>query len=328
MGNPIISVEHLYKSYGSLKAVENLSFEVEASTCYAFLGPNGAGKSTMMRTLYAKAIPDPRPETRIRVLGFDPRSNQLEVKSRCGVVPQDNSLDVELNVEENLEIYGKLYGLPRRYTRERIDYLLEFMELTEKRKSRVRELSGGMQRRLIIARGLINNPALLILDEPTTGLDPQVRHVIWDKLRSLMREGVTILLTTHYMDEAFQISDKLLIMDKGHKVLEGHPATLLEEHMERHVLELFLPELEEEIRDLVGATAPGPGSDGDGRNGGNGGPGLRREASAQRVLYYANEAEALQRISQKLKPGQYFLRPANLEDLFLKTTGRHLNEAQ
>lgn len=188
------------------------------------------------------------------------------------------------------------------------------MELTEKRKSRVRELSGGMQRRLIIARGLINNPALLILDEPTTGLDPQVRHLIWDKLRSLMREGVTVLLTTHYMDEAFQISDKLLIMDKGRKVLEGHPGSLLETHMERHVLELFRPELEAEM--------------GAGHSGNGGGAGLRREASSQRVLYYADEAEDLERLVAKLRPGDYFLRPANLEDLFLKTTGRHLNEVQ
>ncbi len=313
MGNSIISVEHLYKSYGELKAVSDLSFEVEASTCYAFLGPNGAGKSTMMRTLYGKAIPDANPETHMRVLGFDPRSQELEVKSRCGVVPQDNSLDVELNVEDNLKIFARLYGLPRRYAADRIDYLLDFMELGEKRKARVRELSGGMQRRLIIARGLINSPALLILDEPTTGLDPQVRHLIWDKLRSLMREGVTVLLTTHYMDEAFQISDKLLIMDKGKKVLEGHPGSLLEAHMERHVLELFRPELEVEI-----------GVDPEG----NGDAGFRREASSQRVLYYADEAEALQRLTEKLRPGDYFLRPANLEDLFLKTTGRHLNEVQ
>ncbi|MFW5842742.1 MAG: ABC transporter ATP-binding protein [Spirochaetota bacterium] len=317
MGNPVISVEHLHKSYGELEAVSDLSFEVEPSTCYAFLGPNGAGKSTMMRTLYGKAVPDPRPETHIRVLGFDPRSHELEVKSRCGVVPQDNSLDVELNVEDNLKIYARLYGLPRTFTRERIDYLLEFMELTEKRRSRVRELSGGMQRRLIIARGLINNPALLILDEPTTGLDPQVRHLIWDKLRGLMREGVTVLLTTHYMDEAFQISDKLLIMDRGKKVLEGHPGTLLEAHMERHVLELFRPELEAEI-----------GVDPKVAGNGGGAAGLRREASSQRVLYYADEAEALKRLADKLRPGDYFLRPANLEDLFLKTTGRHLNEVQ
>ena len=309
MGNPAISVEHLYKSYGALTAVEDLSFEVEASTCFAFLGPNGAGKSTMMKTLYAKATPDRHDRTRMRVLGFDPRSNELEVKSRCGVVPQENSLDLELNVEENLHIFARLCGLPRRSTAGRINYLLHFMELTEKRRSRVRELSGGMKRRLVIARALINSPALLILDEPTTGLDPQVRQLIWDKLRSLKREGVTILLTTHYMDEAYQIADELLIMDRGRKVLEGKPSTLLEEHMERHVLEVFKP----------GSTALPTESVGSG---------IRQEVSAERLLYYANETAILESITRALRPGDYFLRQANLEDLFLKTTGRHLNEAQ
>ena len=309
MGNPAIRVAHLYKSYGTLTAVEDLSFIVEASTCFAFLGPNGAGKSTMMKTLYAKATPDRHDRTRIRVLGFDPRFNELEVKSRCGVVPQENSLDLELNLEENLHIFARLCGIPRRATGGRIDYLLEFMELTEKRRARVRELSGGMKRRLVIARALINNPALLILDEPTTGLDPQVRQLIWDKLRNLKREGVTILLTTHYMDEAYQIADELLIMDRGRKVLEGNPAALLEEHMERHVLEIFKPD---------SATPPTESVD----------VAIRREISAERLLYYANEPDILESLTRGLRPGDYFLRQANLEDLFLKTTGRHLNEAQ
>ncbi len=315
MGNPIISVDHLYKSYGDLTAVNDLSFSVAASTCYAFLGPNGAGKSTMMRTLYGKAIPDVREDTRIRVLGFDPRTNELDVKSRCGVVPQENSLDVELNVEDNLKIFARLYGIPRPLTVDRIEYLLDFMELTERRRSRVRQLSGGMKRRLTIARALINSPALLILDEPTTGLDPQVRQLIWDKLRSLKREGVTILLTTHYMDEAFQIADELLIMDKGLKVLEGHPGRLVEDHMERHVLELYRPDLEAEVDRL---HASGTASEN----------GVRKEASAERVLYYSNDALPLQALAKGLRPGDYFLRQANLEDLFLKATGRHLNEAQ
>jgi lipooligosaccharide transport system ATP-binding protein len=310
MMEPLIRVRHLYKSYGHLVAVRDLDFDVAPATCFAFLGPNGAGKTTMMKTLYGKADPDDREETEISVLGYDPRTHELEVKARSGVVPQENSLDVELNVLQNLRIFANFYGIPWRKARDRVDYLLDFMELEEKRSSKVRELSGGMQRRLIIARALLNNPSLLILDEPTTGLDPQVRQLIWDKLRSLKRSGVTVLLTTHYMDEAFQIADSVLIMDHGNKVLEGHPRKLLEDNMESHVLELINLDARDAVEALI--------SDGQ----------VRTEGSGERVLYYSSDVDTLERMSRTLAAGDYHLRQSNLEDLFLKSTGRSLNVFQ
>jgi lipooligosaccharide transport system ATP-binding protein len=310
MAEPLIHARHLYKSYGDLVAVDDLDFDVPPARCFAFLGPNGAGKTTMMKTLYGKADPDERADTEIRVLGFDPRSDELEVKARSGVVPQENSLDVELNVLQNLRIFSNFYGIPWRRAKDRVDYLLEFMELEEKRTAKVRELSGGMQRRLIIARALLNNPSLLILDEPTTGLDPQVRQLIWDKLRSLKRSGVTVLLTTHYMDEAFQIADSVLIMDHGKKVLEGHPGELIERHIESHVLELIELEARASVEQHI--------EDGE----------VRVEDSGERVLYYSSDLDRLQAMSRSLGPGSYQLRQSNLEDLFLKSTGRSLNVHQ
>ncbi len=310
MQNKVIEVEHLYKSYTNVQAVVDLSFEVEQSTCFGFLGPNGAGKTTMMKTLYGRAVPDSREDTRIHVFDLDPRSHELQIKSRSGVVPQEDSLDVELNVIQNLRIFSNLYGIPWSAARPRIDYLLDFMELGEKRKAKVKELSGGMKRRLIIARALLDNPSLLILDEPTTGLDPQVRHLIWDKIRDLKREGVTILLTTHYMDEAYQMSDRIIIMDKGKKVVEGVPQALLEEYMEHHVLELLDPS-----QATIAETAGGNGD-------------IRKDGSDSRILYYSNNLDILRKMTEQLKPGQYYLRQVNLEDLFLRTTGRSLNEKQ
>ena len=310
MPKPVIDVHHLHKSFGEIRAVNDLDFQVEEGSCVSFLGPNGAGKTTMMKTLYGKAKPDDRPETEISVFGFDPRRNELEIKARSGVVPQENSLDVELNVLQNMRIYSNFYHIPWSKARDRIEYLLDFMELRVKEGARVRELSGGMQRRLIIARALLNSPALLILDEPTTGLDPQVRQLIWDKLRNLKRAGVTVLLTTHYMDEAYQISDRVLVMDKGNKVLEGAPQALLEEHMESHVLELIDPSKTEVVEH--------PGLDGQ----------IRKESSGERVLYYGHDLNELQRMTRSLTPGQYYLRQVNLEDLFMKVTGRSLNELQ
>lgn len=306
----VIEVDHLYKSYTDVQAVIDLSFQVHDSTCFGFLGPNGAGKTTMMKTLYGRATPDEREDTRMQVFGLDPREHELQIKTRSGVVPQEDSLDVELNVVQNLRIFSNLYGIPWPAARKRIDYLLDFMELGEKRKAKVKELSGGMKRRLIIARALLNNPSLLILDEPTTGLDPQVRHLIWDKIRDLKREGVTILLTTHYMDEAYQMADRIIIMDHGRKVVEGEPQALLDEYMERHVLELLDP--------AQSHVAEAAGSDGE----------VRRDGSESRALYYSNSLDVLKAMSDALQPGQYYLRQSNLEDLFLRTTGRSLNERQ
>lgn len=307
---PVIWAKNVYKSFGEVKAVNNLSFQVPKAICYSFLGPNGAGKTTMMKMLYGKAQPDKRSDTEIRVFGYDPRHQELQIKNLSGLVPQDNDLDVELNVFQNLMIFSKFYGMGRKAAAKRIEELLDFMELTDKKKSKIRELSGGMKRRLIIARSLLNNPQLLILDEPTTGLDPQVRQMIWDRLRSLKRKGVTILLTTHYMEEAYQIADQIVIMDKGNALLEGSPQHLLDKHIEPYVLELVnksrAKELEEVLRDHS----------------------FRKEEAAERILYYSNDSGALEKISRGLEAGEYYFRQANLEDLFLQATGRHLSANQ
>ncbi|MCF7927446.1 MAG: ABC transporter ATP-binding protein, partial [Spirochaetales bacterium] len=298
------------KSYGDLIAVNDLTFSVPAAACYGFLGPNGAGKTTMMKMLYGKAQPDRRDDTEMEVFGFDPRSAELDIKSLTGVVPQDNSLDEELNVVQNLRIFARYYGTPRARANQRIEELLEFMELSERRREKIRHLSGGMKRRLAIARALLNNPRLLILDEPTTGLDPQVRQLIWDKLRNLKRTGVTILLTTHYMDEAFQIADRIIIMDKGRAIVEGNPHELLEQEMESHVLELINVDRAKEVEQRLHEAD------------------YRRESADQRLIYYSNNAEVLAGMHSVLGTGDYIFRQSNLEDLFLKTTGRNLNELQ
>jgi lipooligosaccharide transport system ATP-binding protein len=310
MADKVIEVEHGYKTYESVTAVKDLSFQVKPSQCFSFLGPNGAGKTTMMKILYGKAKPDKREDSRYRVFGFDPAENELSIKTISGVVPQDNNLDVELNVRQNLRIFARFYHLEGKEMDRRIDRLLEFMELSDKRTAKIRELSGGMQRRLTIVRALLNDPRLLILDEPTTGLDPQVRQLIWDKLRSLKKEGVTILLTTHYMEEAFQLADEIIIMDKGEKILEGKPQNLIEEHIEPHVLEL------NSVSKSGDAEAGIPREK------------YRKEESSERILYYSRELEMLQNMSSRLEPGDFFLRQVNLEDLFLKATGRQLNEIQ
>ena len=311
MSKPIVEVSHLYKSFGTFRAVEDVSFAVRPSTCAAFLGPNGAGKTTTMKTLYGRAVPDVHDETRMRVFDFDPRSDELSVKAKSGVVPQEDNLDVELNVEQNLRNYATFYGLPHEFIERQIDYLLDFMELGAKRRARTRELSGGMQRRLIIARALLNDPELLILDEPTTGLDPQVRQVIWEKLRNLKHRGVTILLTTHYMDEAFQLADNVVIMDRAKTVLEGPPRQLLAENIEQHVLE------------LMNARAAPAAERGAGDH-----AYWRKDQLGERIIYYANDPQVLRNMTSGIHAHDYLLRPVNLEDLFIKATGRSLNELQ
>lgn len=310
MPESVIHVEHLSKTYGDVRAVKDLGFDVTARQCHAFLGPNGAGKTTAMKVLYGKAWPDRREDTAISVFGFDPRFEELKIKTMSGVVPQEDNLDVELNVYQNLRIFSRFYNMSKAQAEKRIDYLIDFMELGDKKRSRVRELSGGMKRRLIIARALINSPSLLIMDEPTTGLDPQVRQLIWDKLRDLMQEGVTILLSTHYMEEAYQIADVLMIMDKGEKIIEGSPHDLLESEVEPHVLELHdLAHLDRFESAL------------------NGSP-VRREDASRRAIFYAKDASALERAAGSIPRQAFLMRHSNLEDLFLRVTGRHLNDQQ
>ena len=306
----VIYAEHVYKTFGKTKALIDLSFSVGEATCVGFLGPNGAGKTTMMKILYGMGRPDKREETKISVFGFDSRSDELSIKNFSGVVQQDDNLDVELSVTQNLKIFSRFYGVTGGTALDRIDKLLHFMELQEKRDVKIRELSGGMKRRLVIARALLNNPSLLILDEPTTGLDPQVRQLIWDKLRGLKHEGVTVLLTTHYMEEAFQIADSVVIMDRGKKVLEGNPQKLLDDNIEAYVLEITEPAAAEGIED---------GTD----------PSLfRKEVSESRVLYYSNDQDLLTSMSRSLAYHQFYNRKTNLEDLFLAITGRKLSEIQ
>jgi lipooligosaccharide transport system ATP-binding protein len=290
--------------------VDNVSFRVEKARCFGLLGPNGAGKTTLIKILYGKTKRDkplPGKQSLVNVFGYDPLQNELEIKYLSGIVPQEDNLDLELSVIQNLLIYARFYGLSKRKVLSHIESLLEFMELSDKINSKIRELSGGMKRRLIIARALINNPQLLILDEPTTGLDPQVRHIIWDKLRKLLKEGVTIIITTHYMEEAFQICDRLIIMHKGKKILEGIPQNLVSKNMEPYVLELYNPDPDHFSRNEFIQS-------------------LRMEITDSRILLYSDALEPLQKITKKYPAGQYYLRQSNLEDLFLKATGRKLNE--
>ncbi len=310
MNEPIIIARHVSKTFPKVVAVNDLSFEVEAQTCFGFLGPNGAGKSTLMQIIYAKCIRDKNKDSQLSIFGYDPNEQELAIKYCSGVVPQDNNLDEELNVIQNLMIYSKFYNIPAGIAKERIAYLLDFLELAEKTTSRITELSGGMKRRLVIARALLNNPRLLILDEPTTGLDPQVRHMIWDKLRLLKKEGTTILLTTHYMEEAFQICDNVMIMHNGQRIIEGPPRQLLRKNIERFVLELYdassLPgKLDEALLNEV-----------------------RIDRTHQVTQLFSSNLDYLKGFAGSLERGNYLLRETNLEDVFLKATGRGLNESQ
>lgn len=300
---PAIAVTHVNKTYaGGFQAVKDISFEVATGEFYGLLGPNGAGKSSLMRMLYNKTV---RTSGSIEVLGYDPASHELEIKFLSGIVPQDDNLDVDLDVATNLQVYAKFYGLETKAANARIDELLGFLELGDKRRAKIRELSGGMRRRLIIARSLLNDPKLLILDEPTTGLDPQVRHLIWDKLRQLKKQGLTLMLTTHYMEEAFQLCDRLSIVDHGLKVLEGRPIDLVKGNIEAYVLEIIQRDASAALSDTGKA---------------------RRETVQDRVLFFSDSAAELEAIAADLHAGDFYLRQSNLEDVFLKTTGRSLDD--
>jgi lipooligosaccharide transport system ATP-binding protein len=233
-----IEAAGLTKRFGEFTAVDHLDLTVEAGQCFGFLGPNGAGKSSTMRMIGCVSPPT---EGTLKVLGRDARTDGPQIRARLGVVPQLDSLDAELTVRENLLIYGRYFDLPRKVCRERADELLEFAQLTERANDRVEPLSGGMKRRLTIARALINEPELVLLDEPTTGLDPQARHVLWDRLYRLKQRGVSLILTTHYMDEAEQLCDRLVVMDAGKIVADGSPRELITTHCQREVVELRFP---------------------------------------------------------------------------------------
>src|SRR3712207_915815 len=234
---PILA-RNLKKSYDGFEAVKGVDFEVRRGECFGFLGPNGAGKTTTMKMIYGAVIPT---GGELDVAGLDVKRHERKIKRRIGVIPQENNLDDELKVKENLLVYGRYYDLPRKVALQRADELLEFVQLTEKAESRVEQLSGGMKRRLLIARALINDPEIVVLDEPTTGLDPQARHLVWDRLRALTAEGKTLLLTTHYMEEAARLCDRLVIMESGLIIAEGSPKELVEEYVSPQVLEFRAP---------------------------------------------------------------------------------------
>ncbi|MFK0003309.1 ABC transporter ATP-binding protein [Paenarthrobacter sp. NPDC090522] len=302
----VIRAHNLTKTYGELTAVDNISFEVPAGESFGLLGPNGAGKSTTMKMIGGVSQ---RTSGTLDIMGLDPESHGPEVRAHLGVVPQQDNLDEELKVRENLIVYGRYFGLPLSYLRPKADELLDFAQLTDKANSKVDALSGGMKRRLTIARSLINEPRILLLDEPTTGLDPQARHILWDRLFRLKENGVTLILTTHYMDEAEQLCDRLIVVDKGRIMAEGSPATLIREHSSREVLELRFGS---ERNATIGVELEGIGE--------------RLETLPDRVLIYADDGEAaLEQVSARgLRPLTSLVRRSSLEDVFLRLTGRSL----
>jgi lipooligosaccharide transport system ATP-binding protein len=305
---PLVAARDLTKRFGEFTAVYSIGFDVQPGETFGFLGPNGAGKTSTMRMI---ACASPVTEGELRVIGMSPQTQAREIKARLGVVPQIDNLDTELTVRENLEMYARYFDIPNEVARRRADELLEFVQLDERAKDQVEPLSGGMKRRLTIARALINEPDLIILDEPTTGLDPQARHLLWERLYQLKRRGATQIITTHYMDEAEQLCDRLVVMDKARIVAEGSPRQLIEQHSSREVLELRLA-------DAVRASL-------DGRLDG---VGDRLEELPDRLLVYAEDAEhALEEINRRQVPVEGTLvRRSSLEDVFLRLTGRALIE--
>jgi len=303
-----VEARGLVKRFGDFTAVDGIDLQVEAGEAFGFLGPNGAGKTSAMRMVGAMS---PVTGGSLRVLGMDPDRDGASIRARLGVVPQEDTLDQELTVAENLAIYGRYFDLPRALVRQRIDELLDFVQLSARRDDRVEPLSGGMKRRVVIARALINDPELMLLDEPTTGLDPQARHVVWDRLFRLKQRGITLLLTTHYMDEAEQLCDRLVVMDGGRVVAEGAPRALISQHATREVVELRLsPEDEEAALAILEVL------------------GERTEVLPDRILVYADDGDAFVRAvhARGVEPTSVLTRRATLEDVFLRLTGRALVE--
>ncbi|MET1058529.1 MAG: ABC transporter ATP-binding protein [Nocardioides sp.] len=302
----MIHASGLRKSFGAFEAVRGIDVDVRRGEAFGFLGPNGAGKSSTMRMIAAVS---PVSGGDLRILGMDPATDGPAIRARIGVCPQEDTLDTELTVRDNLYVYGRYFGIPRGEVNTRTDELLEFVQLTEKAKSKVENLSGGMKRRLTIARSLINRPDMLLLDEPTTGLDPQARHVLWDRLFRLKRQGVTLVLTTHYMDEAEQLCDRLVVMDKGEIAAEGSPLELIRQHSTREVAELRFgvgehDALATKIADL----------------------GERVEVLPDRLLVYTEDGEeVIAKVHERgLEPVAVLVRRSTLEDVFLRLTGRTL----
>ena len=304
--SPPVVAHGLVKRFGERTAVDGIDFEVRSGETFGFLGPNGAGKTSTMRMIGAVS---PRGGGDLTVFGLDPALSGPAIRQRLGVVPQEDNLDQELSVFENLLVYGRYFGMPSRRVRERATELLEFVQLADRRNARVEQLSGGMKRRLTIARGLVNEPDLMLLDEPTTGLDPQARHVLWDRLYRLKQQGVTLVLTTHYMDEAEQLCDRLVVMDQGKIVAEGSPRDLIERTVPREVVELRFGE-----------------AGGDGIRGKLDGVGKRIEVLQDRILIGTEDGDAtVVAVHERgVMPESTLVRRSTLEDVFLTLTGRTL----
>ncbi|MEL0135045.1 MAG: ABC transporter ATP-binding protein [Aquiluna sp.] len=304
----VIRAENLTKKYKDFLAVDGIDFEVKRGESFGLLGPNGAGKSTTMKMISSVSQ---RTGGELTILGKEPNTHGPEIRAHLGVVPQKDLLDRELKAWENLFTYGRYFGLSRKFLKQKVEELLEFAQLTEKRNSKADDLSGGMQRRLAIARGLVNEPEILMLDEPTTGLDPQARHILWDRLFRLKEQGVTLVITTHYMDEAEQLCDRLIVMDKGKIMAEGSPASLIKEYSSKEVVEVrfgtdkneqFAPQLEK-LADRI-------------------------EVLPDRILLYTEKGEELltRIVDAGLHPMTSLVRRSSLEDVFLRLTGRSLVE--
>ncbi len=298
----IIEAHSLHKRYGDVLAVDSLDFQVGRGRCYGLVGPNGAGKTTTMKMIYCIAEPS---SGSLKVFGLDVLSHPREIKARLGVVPQENNLDPDLSTCQNLRVYARYFGIPRAIAAERCQNLLEFMHLKERADSPVPSLSGGMKRRLILARALMNDPELIILDEPTTGLDPQVRHLIWDRLLELKERGITLLLTTHYMDEAQKLCDEILIMDEARSVDVGTPNELIRGHVRPYVLELRADR--NRTANILDRFQH-----------------LEHQSSGQNLYFYGNTTDEFDEIIGAYPDIEHLLRPASLEDVFLKLTGREI----
>ncbi|MGO0574966.1 ABC transporter ATP-binding protein [Ornithinimicrobium panacihumi] len=306
MSDAVIWAKGLRKTYGDFTAVDGIDFEVQPGESFGLLGPNGAGKSTTMRMIGGTLD---RTDGELTVLGMDPVTSGPEVRAHLGVIPQQDNLDEELRVRENIVMYGRYFGLPHSYLAPKADELLAFAQLEAKAREKVGNLSGGMKRRLTIARGLVNEPRILLLDEPTTGLDPQARHILWDRLFRLKEAGTTLVVTTHFMDEAEQLCDRLIVIDHGQIMAQGSPRELIRDYSTREVVELRFGS---ERNAQVVAQLEGVGE--------------RNEVLPDRILVYAHDGEAaLEEVSRRgLHPITSLVRRSSLEDVFLRLTGRSL----
>ena len=305
----LVRAHGLTKRFGDFTAVDGIDFSLARAEAFGFLGPNGAGKSSTMRMIGCVSPPT---SGELTILGMDPVADGPAIRARLGVVPQEDTLDIELTVRENLLVYGRYFGLPRGVIRERSEMLLDFVQLRERADDQVEPLSGGMKRRLVIARSLINEPEILLLDEPTTGLDPQARHIVWDRLFRLKQRGVTLILTTHYMDEAEQLCDRLVVMDSGKIAAEGSPRELIGRYSTPEVLELrFDPGDHEQAAEKLASL-----------------PAQRLEVLADRVLLYTGDGDEMLAAVRGLglEPLTSLVRRSTLEDVFLRLTGRRLED--